>query len=88
MWGIFVIMAAVILTETVFIVFFVNKAAKIIDAYEIELEQCRIEEGPKPTVMSKTAKSVKKIWEENNNEEQSIKNRNGMCNVHDACRMR
>ena len=69
MFGIFAIMAAVILVEAVFIVYFVNKAAAIIDAYKSDLALAQyVEEDAHPGEMSKTAKSVMKVWEENGDE--------------------
>ena len=69
MWGIFAVMAAVILVEAAFIVYFVNKAAAIIDAYKSELAMAQYaEKETYPGEMSKTAKSVMKVWEENGDE--------------------
>jgi hypothetical protein len=64
MFGIIIVMGAVILVEALFIFFFVTKAAALIEEYEGELlekEYGFAEEKPAP--VNKTAASVKKIWE-------------------------
>ena len=65
MFGVLVIMAAVIVLEAIFIAFIVKKALSIIEAYEaklIEMEYGYAEEE-KAEAINKTAASVKRVWE-------------------------
>ena len=65
MFGILVIMAAVILLEAAFIAFFVKKTLSLIESYEAKILEMQYgyAEAEEAEAINKTAASVKRIWE-------------------------